>query len=90
MIDHYKFAWLLWIGGTILIVLSWDGTVSPEVGWTGYAIALVGVGVSYFSRIQAKLKKPDHSPTTRGIPASTNMATGGETDRPSDERFVER
>jgi hypothetical protein len=23
--DLYKLAWLIWIGGTILIVLSWDG-----------------------------------------------------------------
>jgi hypothetical protein len=31
----YKLAWLIWILGTILIVLSWDGTVGVEVGWAG-------------------------------------------------------
>jgi hypothetical protein len=40
--DLYQLAWQIGIGGTILIVLSWDGTVRPEVGWVGFVIALIG------------------------------------------------
>ena len=46
---HLRFnrlCWLLWIGGTVLIVLSWTDTVSPEVGWAGYAVALAGMVLS--------------------------------------------
>ncbi len=37
-----KFAWALWIAGTILILLSWTDTVTPTVGWVGFGIALGG------------------------------------------------
>ena len=38
----YKFCWVLWIGGTILIVASWGDIVTPTVGWIGFGVALAG------------------------------------------------
>lgn len=35
-------AWLFWIIGTILIVSSWYGLVRIELGWFGFAVALLG------------------------------------------------
>jgi hypothetical protein len=35
--------WVVWVGGTALIVLSWFGGVPPQVGWLGFAAALVAV-----------------------------------------------
>jgi hypothetical protein len=60
--DLYKLAWLIWTGGTILIILSWNGTVSREVGWAGFVIALIGVGLSFIPHVQAKFRKPLPSP----------------------------
>ena len=39
----------LWIGGTLLIVGSWTGAVSPTVGWSGFVFAAVGSLMSYSS-----------------------------------------
>ena len=56
--DLYKLAWLVWIGGTILIVLSWNDTVSAEVGWVGFVIALIGVALSFIPHLRAKQAMP--------------------------------
>lgn len=37
-----RFCWGLWIVGMLLIVLSWNDTVSNEVGWGGFAAAMAG------------------------------------------------
>jgi membrane-bound ClpP family serine protease len=52
----YKFCWVLWIGGTILILASWVDVVSPTVGWVGFAIALIGTLLSFVAQ-----KQPLHS-----------------------------
>ena len=88
--DLYKLAWLIWIGGTILIVLSWDGTVSTEVGWAGFVIALIGVGLSFIPHIQAKLRKPLRSPPTANNAGPSADEPDATIDRPRDERFFER
>jgi hypothetical protein len=54
----YKLAWLVWIAGTILIVLSWNDTVRREVGWVGFVIALIGVGLSLIPHIRARRATP--------------------------------
>ena len=38
-----RFAWLLWVVGTVLIMLSWADKVSPTIGWIGFCIAVLGV-----------------------------------------------
>ena len=53
--DLYKLAWFVWIVGTILIVMSWNGTVSPTTGWVGFGIALVGVLLSFIPQLRRKL-----------------------------------
>ena len=40
-------AYWLWSVGTVLIVLSWFGLVSPSVGWGGFVAALVGSVISF-------------------------------------------
>jgi hypothetical protein len=50
----YRFAWLLWILGTVLIVLSWTNTVPVTVGWIGFGIACVGVLLSFIPHIRQK------------------------------------
>jgi Zn finger protein HypA/HybF involved in hydrogenase expression len=40
-------AWMLWIGGTILIVASWIRLVPNEIGWIGFVVAAVGTLLSY-------------------------------------------
>jgi hypothetical protein len=42
----YKFCWLLWIGGTILIIASWGEIVTPAIGWIGFGVALTGTLLS--------------------------------------------
>jgi hypothetical protein len=43
----YHFAWVLWIVGTTLILLSWMRAVSPEIGWAGFAISGVGAVITW-------------------------------------------
>jgi hypothetical protein len=45
-ISTYRIAWVLWIIGTIFIVLSWFGVVSNLVGWGGFAVTLIGTLLS--------------------------------------------
>ena len=42
--------WAVWWLGTILIVLSWTGTVSNTVGWIGFAAALASTFASVVAR----------------------------------------
>lgn len=46
----YKFAWVLWIAGSIVIVLSWVNVVSVTVGWVGFAVAMAGTLLSLVAR----------------------------------------
>jgi hypothetical protein len=41
------FAYWIWAIGTVLIVLSWFGFVSPIVGWIGFAVSLIGSFMSF-------------------------------------------
>jgi hypothetical protein len=47
--------WIGWIGGTILIVLSWVEIVSVETGWIGFGLATAGALLSHFSNAVAPL-----------------------------------
>jgi hypothetical protein len=49
MSKMHKIAWILWIGGTVLIVGSWTGFVPNEIGWAGFCVALGGTVLSTFS-----------------------------------------
>jgi hypothetical protein len=88
--ELYKLAFLMWIVGTILVVLSWDGTVSPEIGWSGFVIALIGVGLSFIPYIQAKLRKTPRIPSPGNNAGPSDAESGGTANRPHDERFFER
>ena len=48
----YKIGFAGWLLGTVLIVLSWLGTVPPLVGWTGFAICLVGAMFTWMPQVQ--------------------------------------
>lgn len=60
MTAMYKFCWMMWIGGTALIVASWSEVVSPTVGWVGFGIALSGTVLSLVAQQhpQKSLRKP--------------------------------
>jgi hypothetical protein len=45
-----RISWVLWIGGTIEIVLSWTHAVTPQVGWIGWGVALAGTVLSLLGR----------------------------------------
>ena len=45
-----RISWILWIGGTIVIVLSWTHAVTPQIGWIGWGVALAGTVLSLFGR----------------------------------------
>jgi hypothetical protein len=66
----YALAWLLWIAGTILIVLSWTGTVSNEAGWGGFVVALIGVGLSFVAHIRPRRAVPP----TNSVPLDKAVA----------------
>jgi hypothetical protein len=60
----YKFCWVLWICGTVVIVASWLDIVTPTVGWVGFGIALAGTLLSFGAHQQrqqppAKRSEPD-------------------------------
>ncbi len=47
MTRMYRFCWVLWIGGTAVIVASWLNIVTPAVGWVGFGVALAGTLLSF-------------------------------------------
>jgi peptidoglycan/LPS O-acetylase OafA/YrhL len=86
----YKLAWLIWILGTILIVLSWDGTVGVEVGWAGFVIALIGVILSFIPHLQGKSRKLPRRPSYGDNAEPIDAEPGITAERPREERFFER
>ncbi len=55
----YQFAWVLWIGGTILIIGSWVDAIPVHIGWVGFGIALAGTLLSIVSeRLSSSRKAP--------------------------------
>jgi hypothetical protein len=68
----YQIAWVLWIIGTIVIVLSWSGAVSNLVGWGGFAVALIGTLLSIVgNRISAsEARKVTQALRAQSKPAS--------------------
>lgn len=56
----YKAYWPAWWIGTILIVLSWFGVVTPTVGWAGFALAGAAALGSYFLPSLAGVKPEDY------------------------------
>lgn len=56
----YKAYWPAWWIGTILIVLSWFGVVTPTVGWTGFALACAAALGSYILPSLAGVKPEDY------------------------------
>lgn len=42
--------WLMWIAGTIVIVLSWVNVVTPQTGWFGFGLAIFGTLLSSIAR----------------------------------------
>ena len=53
-----QIAWWLWALGTVLIVLSWVGDVSPTIGWCGFLLGLVGSVMGW------GLRPPQSSPNS--------------------------
>jgi hypothetical protein len=45
--------WGAWIGGTILIVLSWGGIVPNDIGWVGFGVAGVAALISYIPAVSS-------------------------------------
>jgi len=69
MTPMYRFCWVLWIGGTAVIVASWLNIVTPAVGWVGFGIALAGTLLSLTGqqRQQPPAKPPEpHSQDETG------------------------
>ena len=58
----YRLAWLLWLGGTSVILLSWVGAVSPTVGWVGFAVTLAGCGLSWLANQPSYPVAPEQRP----------------------------
>lgn len=56
--------WLAWWAGTILVLLSYTGTVGRVVGWIGFTLAGIAVLVSVIVRRYWKIppKGPDEKP----------------------------
>lgn len=55
MTPVYKFSWVLWIGGTLLIVASWVELIPVTIGWIGFGIALAGTLLSMASNKLAQI-----------------------------------
>ncbi len=53
-----QLAWLLYLPGTALIVLSWVRIVPPEVGWLGFAVAGIGALMSYLPATEDRFYYP--------------------------------
>ena len=61
MSNAYKFCWVLWIAGTVVIVASWNDVVSPEVGWIGFTAALAGTVLSFVVQNRPRRRRPPPS-----------------------------
>jgi hypothetical protein len=61
MTPMYRFCWVLWIGGTAVIVASWLSIVTPAVGWVGFGVALAGTLLSFGA--QQRPQQPTAKPS---------------------------
>jgi hypothetical protein len=60
----YRFAWALWIAGSVVIGLSWIDAVSRRMGWGGWIIALCGTILSFIARQSCSAGPPARAPST--------------------------
>lgn len=58
-----RLGWLVWIPGTVLVVMSWTGHVSPRVGWFGFLLGLAGAFISWIPQRAAEPQPPPAPPT---------------------------
>jgi len=56
-----KVYWGCWIGGALLVLLSRQGIVSPDVGWAGFYVAC---GAAIVSRIPWPARRAPSAPST--------------------------
>jgi hypothetical protein len=66
-----QIAWILWVGGTVVIVASWTGAVTPVVGWIGFAVAGVGALISW---LPAPVDRSQYPLTQEGLPVEPSGA----------------
>jgi membrane-bound ClpP family serine protease len=59
---------VLWVVGTILIVLGWVDVVDKRVAWAGFAVALVGAILTWLPRRKATSTQTGNDPP--GAPRS--------------------
>lgn len=45
-----KLGWALWIVGTAIVLASWVEFVTPDIGWVGFGVAVLGVLMSSATR----------------------------------------
>lgn len=58
--------WLMWIAGTIVIVLSWVNVVTPQTGWFGFGLAIFGTLLSSFARSRSRPAESSDAPDEFG------------------------
>ncbi|MBN1121832.1 MAG: DUF2442 domain-containing protein [Anaerolineae bacterium] len=74
---------MIWILGTILIVLSWFHVVSLGVGWFGFFLALIATLVSVIVNANFRRRRPQ-----KRVAAAPAVAAAAEPVRPVDVTFA--
>ena len=69
----YRLGFMLWIPGTILIVLSWMHIVSYQIGWIGFVISLIGAAISWTPGLKAKSQKPPNQSPEDELPPEPDI-----------------
>lgn len=69
-----QISWLLWIGGTVMVALSWTGSVSGRTGWIGFGIALAGTILSLFRGRSRRCCAPQRAPAGAATAALDDLA----------------
>jgi hypothetical protein len=66
-----QIAWILWVAGTVVIVGSWMGVVTPAVGWIGFVVAGIGALISW---IPTAADRSGYPLTQEGLPVEPSGA----------------
>jgi hypothetical protein len=53
-----RLVWPLWIVGIALVLLEWNGSVSPSAGWAGFGLVTLSFLASVGLRLYGRYRKP--------------------------------
>ena len=86
----HKLSWILWIPGTVVIMLSWFNLVPARIGWIGFWVALAGTLLSFVPSRSRACPTASRGPASAALDDLAKLADLRERGAISEQEFWEK